>query len=104
LAAYGKSRTERSWLSEDVLQKIRRHSTIQKGGGEKKTHWELIIALPVNVFCFHSFSSLKGVKGKANFYKCGDALPVPHYLAWSNIESEKPDFHLPQFFGTLLFV
>lgn len=104
LAGYGPSRTERSWLPENLLQTIRCQSIIQRGDREKKVQWELTIALPVQVFCFHSFSSLRGINARANFYKCGDNLPVPHFLAWSNIESSKPDFHAPQFFGTLLFV
>jgi hypothetical protein len=104
LAGYGRSRTERSWLPEDVLQTIRCQSMIQRGGSKNNVQWELTVALPVQVFCFHSFSSLRGINARANFYKCGDGLPVPHFVAWSNIESDKPDFHLPQFFGTLLFV
>ncbi len=40
---------------------------------------------------------------KANFYKCGDELQTPHFLSWNPIEIEKPDFHRPDFFGTLRF-
>ncbi|MBO7233161.1 MAG: hypothetical protein J6V16_08435, partial [Bacteroidales bacterium] len=25
----------------------------------------------------------------------------PHYLSWQPINTEKPDFHRPEFFGTL---
>lgn len=38
----------------------------------------------------------------ANFYKCGDETPLPHYGMWSEVESKEPDFHLPQFFGMLM--
>lgn len=38
-----------------------------------------------------------------NFYKCGDATPVPHYLAWSPLTSDSPDFHRRQDFGRVLF-
>lgn len=38
---------------------------------------------------------------KANFYKCGDGLTVPHYLSWSPIVTEKPDFHRPEFFNQI---
>jgi len=30
-------------------------------------------------------------------------LDEPHYLAWSNIIAPEPNFHLPQYFGTLYF-
>ena len=37
----------------------------------------------------------------ANFYKCGDDTPQPHFISWSPIDLPKPDFHAPQFFGVL---
>jgi hypothetical protein len=40
---------------------------------------------------------------KANFYKCGDELQTPHFLSWNPIEIDQPDFHRPDFFGTLEF-
>ena len=40
---------------------------------------------------------------KANFYKCGDELQTPHFLSWNPIKIENPDFHRPDFFGTLEF-
>ena len=36
-----------------------------------------------------------------NFYKCGDATEMPHYLSWNPIQTERPDFHRPEFFGEL---
>lgn len=39
---------------------------------------------------------------RANFYKCGDKTAHPHYLSWSPIPTEKPDFHRPEFFGELI--
>jgi Carbohydrate-binding family 9 len=30
-------------------------------------------------------------------------LAEPHFVAWSNIETPKPDFHRPDFFGKLVF-
>lgn len=37
-----------------------------------------------------------------NFYKCGDLTKTEHYACWSPIEHEKPNFHLPNFFGELV--
>lgn len=39
---------------------------------------------------------------RANFYKCGDETACPHYGMWAQIDSPKPDFHRPEFFGRLL--
>ncbi|WP_350005689.1 carbohydrate-binding family 9-like protein, partial [Phocaeicola dorei] len=46
---------------------------------------------------------LDGMVVRANFYKCGDELQKPHFLSWSPIKIEKPDFHRPDFFGLLEF-
>jgi vancomycin resistance protein YoaR len=45
----------------------------------------------------------KGVRWKANFYKIAENSTNPHYITWSEVENDKPNFHLPQFFGTLVF-
>jgi Carbohydrate-binding family 9 len=46
---------------------------------------------------------MEGKKCKANFYKCGDKLAQPHFLAWNRIETPEPDFHQPAFFGDIEF-
>ncbi|MEX2593657.1 MAG: carbohydrate-binding family 9-like protein [Anditalea sp.] len=40
---------------------------------------------------------------KANFYKTGSRTSNPNYLTWSFVDHPKPNFHLPQFFGTIKF-
>ena len=45
-----------------------------------------------------------GVEWRANLYKCGDATSHPHWLTWSPMDLPAPDFHRPEFFGTLRFV
>jgi hypothetical protein len=103
LAGYGRNKADRQSLSEDVLDSISTQSIILRKGKVRMPQWELTAILPLNVFPFHNPASLQRQQARANFYKCGDHLPEPHFLAWSNIESDSPDFHLPQFFGTLLF-
>ena len=44
-----------------------------------------------------------GVVWKANFYKIADKTSNPHYLTWSFVDSIEPDFHMPAFFGSLIF-
>lgn len=43
------------------------------------------------------------VKWHANFYKCADRTSHPHWLTWSPVDFPRPNFHLPEHFGTLLF-
>jgi hypothetical protein len=44
-----------------------------------------------------------GVTWKANFYKTGSRTSNPNYITWSPVDFPRPNFHLPQFFGTLQF-
>ena len=44
-----------------------------------------------------------GVEWKANFYKIANDSSHPHWLTWSKVDLPKPDFHRPEFFGTLTF-
>lgn len=65
--------------------------------------WEAFYTIPLaflRLFC--PAFAFQGML-QANFYKCGDKTPKAHYLAWSPVESEQPDFHQPAFFGTLRF-
>ncbi|NQV75894.1 MAG: carbohydrate-binding family 9-like protein [Bacteroidetes bacterium] len=44
-----------------------------------------------------------GVSWRANFYKIAEINSNPHYITWNKIQNDKPQFHLPQFFGILKF-
>ena len=44
-----------------------------------------------------------GVEWKANFYKIGDETSNPHWLTWSFVNHPVPDFHKPEYFGSLIF-
>ena len=66
-------------------------------------NWEVALVIPYTVFFKHHITSLDGKIITANFYKCGDELQTPHFLSWNPIKIEKPDFHRPDFFGTLEF-
>ena len=39
---------------------------------------------------------------RGNFYKCGNLTTNKHYLAWNHVDSETPNFHVPESFGTLM--
>ena len=105
LVGFGASRDERELLPFTSVKKIRTQTFIKstKSNGQSLINWELTMMIPFEVFTFHSISSLKGQICSANFYKCGDELPKPHYLSWNNIISDNPNFHLLEFFGKLKF-
>lgn len=67
--------------------------------------WTIEYRIPLDMLS--KFSSVSrpapGVKWKANFYKTGSRTSNPNWITWSYVDNPKPNFHLPQFFGTLVF-
>ena len=104
LLSFGEQRNNRKMTTADLIKSITFQSSI-KPTTKKDANigWELTLVIPFAAFQYHKFSSMKGKKCRANFYKCGDDLPEPHFLAWNMINTEEPDFHRPEFFGTLEF-
>ena len=43
-----------------------------------------------------------GKEMRANFYKCGDCTPTPHYKTWNPVGTPSPDYHQPAYFGNLI--
>lgn len=112
--ASGKSRNEREKASAEVMSGIKRWSSLgDKAFEERKqeTSWELALIIPVSTYYKHQ-EQLRGKSGnaelsgrifRANFYKCGDKLQTPHFVSWCRIGVPNPDFHRPEFFGTIYF-
>lgn len=107
LMSHRKSRKENiEYASESVFRNIIRLSSLGESPFDLKENtkpWELTLKIPVSSFFKHKIPTLSGLKGKCNFYKCGDDLPRPHYMSWKPIFTEKPDFHRPEFFGEICF-
>lgn len=117
--AGGDKRSDRTRFGQDVLSRIRRRSTLGDAAlGIRKIEdepagsawaeagcydWQLTAALPVALFSLSPVPALKGRTVRANFYKCGDDMPQPHYLSWNPIDTPKPNFHTPDYFGYLVF-
>jgi len=66
--------------------------------------WQLTLVIPAEVFSEHQLTDFTGEQVKVNFFECGDELPDPHYLSWSNINYPEPNFHFPEFFGEIKFI
>lgn len=67
--------------------------------------WTLEFKLPFDIIKHHyaMTNPKSGDKWRVNFYKIADESSHPHYLTWSEVIHPKPNFHLPQYFGTLVF-
>jgi len=106
LGAYGPDRNQRKQLPLETLKLIDTGPSLGRQiikNLEGNIKWEMDIVIPVTVFCHHDLKDLAGKNAKANFYKCGDKLDSPHFLSWQAVQTDKPDFHLPAWFGDLEF-
>ena len=105
-AAFGtKVRKDRVNLGDQAINGIQRLVLIRKGIPHNgMVAWELAVNIPLEAFSFSNLRSFTGLKARANFYKCGDNLPNPHFISWNEVKSAKPDFHLPEFFGKIHFL
>ena len=100
----GEGRHGRESLPETAYSAVLRRpslGTAPFGLREEPTAWELALDIPASTFGLDTFS---GLQARGNFYKCGDLLPVPHYLSWAPIDTPKPDFHRPEYFDKLIFI
>ncbi len=102
LAGWGENK-QRELLDVALLSNIKRFSDVAIAGHPLPFSWQLLIAMPFTVFSKHQITTLKNTTCRANFYKCGDKLPEPHYLCWNNIAADQPNFHLSQYFGEIVF-
>ena len=68
--------------------------------------WQITAEIPASLLCrilgVESIPFGSGYTFRGNFYKCGDETPVVHYGMWNPVGTEKPDFHRPEYFGTLV--
>lgn len=107
LLGTGTGRADSKRADPAVISRIRRKTSVGTNPvAEKKGHfeWTITVAIPVDVFFHHNIGDLKGRTFRANFYKCGDMLSVPHYVTWNPVGTENPDYHQPSYFGMLKFV
>jgi hypothetical protein len=107
LLGSGTGRENSSRADLKIISRIRRKTSVGKEIVSERSgefSWTITLAIPFDVFFHHQITSLKGKAFRANFYKCGDKLSVPHYLTWNPVGTETPDYHRPEFFGLLKFV
>lgn len=102
LAAKRKSREDCVHFSADKLKQVRRFSSNEHKAVEindKEFSWKLGLFIPFKLIGVDKHNLPATLH--ANFYKCGDKTAHVHFLSWSPIGCPTPDFHRPDFFGTL---
>lgn len=104
LLGYHDADGNKSRAAYDVTAGISRWASLGRSPfaeHEAEGPWEVALIVPFACYWRHAFRPEAGTQMRGNFYKCGDELRTPHFLSWAPIEWEKPNFHLPQFFGQL---
>ncbi len=98
----GKSEKQRA--SSEQINNIPKISTLGSQPLESQAgdfSYQLTMMIPVSSFFRHQIQMEKGMTFRANFYKCGDKTPKPHFVSWNPIKIHNPDFHRPEFFGKM---
>lgn len=107
LVGAGNSRNGREHAPQTVLNDVQRWASLGRIPFEERIGectWEVALVIPLTTYFKHkTVEPLSGRTIRANFYKCGDKLQIPHFLSWNPIATDKPDFHRPEFFGALHF-
>jgi hypothetical protein len=104
LLGVGEGRNNRQLAAPEITRQIDRWASLGRTPFDTKqqpTAWQLALRIPYSVFFRHNITTLDGLTLRGNFYKCGDKLPVPHFISWNPIGTPTPDFHCPQYFGEL---
>ena len=100
LAARRTSRHDPSQFTPEQFAQVRRITSLPHepidSKGECQSWWAMEV-IPFEAFGY----SEKPETLRANLYKCGDKCDKPHFLSWSPIDLPSPDFHCPDFFGTI---
>jgi hypothetical protein len=105
-AAWGNNRHDRQHLPLETVKEIQIRSSLGPKPFDVQTgvfSWELVAVIPASCFIFDPGLNFAGLSGNANFYKCGDELPEPHFITWNPVATLRPDFHRPEFFGKIDF-
>ena len=103
-------------LTPDELHSILRYSSVNSAPQPQSTHplsapfdlrdgdycWSLTVGIPLSLLDITPTMLNQPVILCGNFYKCGDLTSEPHYLSWVPVTFERPNFHLPAFFGNLI--
>jgi len=103
LLAYGQDRHDRK--QQPQVNRIIRRSSLKFEPAEIAggSHcWRVDVIIPWDVIGYDAANLPESIN--VNFYKCGDLTAHPHFVTWNPVQTETPDFHRPDFFGTMTLV
>ena len=94
LACYGKNKMNRIPFTPDQIRKMKCSAEIQE------EQWNVNLALPIEILeqVYGKLNLQEGSDFRCNFYKICETKEYEHYAAYRCVESEQPNFHLPEYF------
>ncbi len=97
LSAFGTAK-DREFLRNITELRARCEASIHESS------WSVILKIPMELICtmFDRKPLRQGDSFTCNFYKICETPGLEHYASFSPIISEKPNFHLPEFFETAI--
>jgi hypothetical protein len=97
--------SKRYYFKEKEVEGFEIVSSIKRPviGAHGSDHWTLHVRIPKAFFEQYYGREFTDKKAIANFNKCGDETEFEHYGSWNEVSSPTPNFHLPQYFGDLIF-
>ncbi|MBE7023475.1 MAG: hypothetical protein E7412_03315 [Ruminococcaceae bacterium] len=95
--AFRKDRYDKTLLSVEDIESLDIRAEVFED------YWTLDYTVPFELLKKYipDYEFKKGLEHPANVYKCGDETEIPHWGCWSMVNREKPDFHVPSYFGKM---
>ena len=99
---------EVTFVPSETIQTIEiAHSLPERVDPERSDSvtWTLEYRLPLKTLQQQTVVTMPkpGVVWRANFYKIAENNSNPHYMTWAPVDLPQPNFHAPEFFGSLVF-
>jgi len=102
----GKDRFGRQAIPESELANFKISASVKKENVNdfRGPYWTLRFFIPFDFLekYLGKIDIKSGAQMYGNFYKCGDLTEYSHFGSWNEVINEKPDFHRPEFFGSLI--
>jgi hypothetical protein len=97
--------SKRYYFKPDEVEGFKTISSIKHPvvGPHGSAFWILHVRIPKSFFERRYGREFTDKASIANFNKCGDETEFEHYGSWNEVSSPTPNFHLPQYFGDLIF-
>ena len=98
-ASHRRSRKESTRMTPDELSRVwtfRRNAPTNTDNG--KYRWLQYICAPFDLIGIEYY---EGKQIRGNVYACAAKASKPYFLCWNPIDTQSPDYHRPEYFGTM---